>query len=84
MAESLRVEQHGPVLVVTIDRQERMNALNQEIYEAFAETWAKAASDPALRSIVVTGAGERAFCTGMDLKDFAERGRSTAGQVGRA
>ena len=74
MDEGLRVEQHGPVLVATIDRQERMNALNQEIYDAFAETWARAASDPSLRSIVVTGAGDRAFCTGMDLKDFAQRG----------
>ena len=74
MGEGLRVEQHGPVLVATIDRQERMNALNQEIYDAFAETWARAASDPSLRSIVVTGAGDQAFCTGMDLKDFALRG----------
>ncbi len=74
MCEGLGVEQHGPVLVVTIDRQERMNALNQEIYDALAEAWTRAASDPSVRSIVVTGAGERAFCTGMDLKAFAERG----------
>jgi enoyl-CoA hydratase/carnithine racemase len=74
MGEGLSVEQQGPVLVATIDRQERMNALNQEIYDAFVETWKWAASEPSLRSIVVTGAGERAFCTGMDLKDFAERG----------
>jgi enoyl-CoA hydratase/carnithine racemase len=74
MGECLRVERHGPVLVATIDRQERMNSLNQEIYDALAETWAQAAGDPSLRSIVVTGAGPRAFCTGMDLKDFAERG----------
>jgi enoyl-CoA hydratase/carnithine racemase len=74
MGEGLRVEQHGPVLVATIDRQERMNALNQEMYDAFAETWTSAGKDPSVRSIVVTGAGGRAFCTGMDLKDFAERG----------
>lgn len=74
MGEGLRVERHGPVLVATIDRQERMNALNGEIYDAFVETWNRAAGDTSLRSIVVTGAGERAFCTGMDLKDFAERG----------
>ena len=74
MGEGLKVEQHGPVLVATIDRQERMNALNQEVHDAFIEAWARAANDPSLRSIVVTGAGERAFCTGMDLKDFAARG----------
>ncbi|HET6953535.1 MAG TPA: enoyl-CoA hydratase-related protein, partial [Acidimicrobiales bacterium] len=70
----LRVERHGRVLVVTIDRQERMNALSQEVHDGLTETWASLASDRSVRAIVITGAGERAFCTGMDLKAFAERG----------
>jgi enoyl-CoA hydratase/carnithine racemase len=60
--------------VVTIDRQDRMNALSQELHEALTETWCSLKSDRSVRAIVITGAGERAFCTGMDLKAFAERG----------
>lgn len=74
MADGLHREQRGPVLVATIDRQERMNALGGGIHEQLVETWAAAAADPSVRAIVITGAGDRAFCTGMDLKDHAERG----------
>lgn len=74
MADGLNVEQRGAVLVVTIDRQERMNALSAEVHEGCAAAWASASADPSVRAIVVTGAGDRAFCVGMDLKAFAERG----------
>jgi enoyl-CoA hydratase/carnithine racemase len=60
--------------VVTIDRQERMNALSQEVHDDLLDTWTGLKTDPSVRAIVVTGAGDRAFCTGMDLKAFAERG----------
>ena len=74
MADGLQVDRRGAVLVVTIDRQERMNALGSGIHGQLTATWASAQADPSVRAIVITGAGERAFCTGMDLKDFAERG----------
>jgi enoyl-CoA hydratase/carnithine racemase len=74
MSEELKVERRGSVLVVTIDRQERRNALNQAVYDALLETWTSLKADRSVRSIVITGAGERAFCTGMDLQAFAERG----------
>ena len=75
MADGLKVERHGRVLVVTIDRQERMNALSQEVYDGLLETWTSLQDAiRSVRAIVITGAGERAFCTGMDLKAFAERG----------
>jgi len=74
MYEGLRVERRGRVLVVTIDREERMNAFSQEVYDGLLETWTSLAGDRSVRAILVTGAGDRAFCTGMDLKAFAERG----------
>ena len=76
----LRVERHGRVLVVTIDRQDRMNALSHEVRQDLMATWASAATDPSVRAIVITGAGERAFCTGMDLKAFVERGGAPPAQ----
>ena len=74
MADALTAERHGRVLVVTINRPERMNSLSQEVYDGLLETWTSLQGDRSVRAIVITGAGERAFCTGMDLKAFAERG----------
>lgn len=74
MSGELRIDRRGPVLVVTINRPERMNALSQAVHDGFRETWSSLHDDRSVRAIVITGEGERAFCTGMDLKDFAERG----------
>ena len=74
MSNELKVERRGSVLVVTIDRQERMNALSQQVHDELLETWTSLKGDGEIRAIVVTGAGSRAFCTGMDLQAFAERG----------
>ena len=74
MSADLRVERQGAVLVVTIDREHRMNALSESIHDGLHQTWMSLHGDQSVRAIVITGAGERAFCTGMDLQDFAERG----------
>jgi enoyl-CoA hydratase/carnithine racemase len=74
MGDDLKVERRGHVVIVTIDRQERMNALSQEVYDDLLAIWTSLKADTSVRSIVITGAGNRAFCTGMDLKAFAERG----------
>jgi enoyl-CoA hydratase/carnithine racemase len=74
VTDELKVERRGRVLVVTVDRQERMNALNQAVHDGLFETWNSVKSDPGIRAIVITGAGDRAFCTGMDLQDHAARG----------
>jgi enoyl-CoA hydratase/carnithine racemase len=74
MSDELKVERRGSVVVVTIDRQERMNSLSQQVYDDLLETWTSLKDDRTIRSIVITGAGTRAFCTGMDLQAFKERG----------
>lgn len=74
MTEELLVERRGPVMVVTLNRPERMNATSPEMADALIDAWTSAKADPTLRAIVITGAGERAFSTGMDLKAHAERG----------
>jgi len=76
------------VLVVTIDRPETRNAVNQEVAEAVAAAMERLDADPDLRVGVLTGAGGT-FCAGMDLKAFVrgERpiipGRGFAGLVER-
>jgi enoyl-CoA hydratase/carnithine racemase len=74
VSDDLKVDRRGSVIVVTIDRQERMNSLSQEVHDDLLATWTGLKTDRSVRAIVITGAGERAFCTGMDLKAFAERG----------
>lgn len=61
---------------VTINRPERSNAISRAAQEHLVELFDEAANDPDVRVVVVTGAGERAFCAGADLKELDELARS--------
>ncbi|MFW0785216.1 enoyl-CoA hydratase-related protein [Gordonia sp. CPCC 206044] len=58
------------VAIVTLNRPEAMNAVNSELSAAAGAALEKAADDPQVRVVVITGAG-RAFCAGADLKEVA-------------
>jgi len=68
MPEFCRVEREGRVLIVTIDRPEVMNALHPPANFELEGVFDDFASDPELWVAILTGAGERAFCAGNDLK----------------
>jgi methylglutaconyl-CoA hydratase len=59
----------GAAAVITLDRPDRMNALSKEALVTLGEYAREARRDPAVRAIVLTGAGEKAFCAGADLKE---------------
>lgn len=59
---------HPHVAVVTIDRPERANALDPPTLSELAAAWRRIADDPEIRCAVLTGAGERVFCAGMDMR----------------
>jgi enoyl-CoA hydratase/carnithine racemase len=61
-------EIHGGVFRITLNRPDQRNALNDEAAALIAEALRDAQADPAVRAIVLTGAGDRAFCAGGDLK----------------
>ena len=63
----LLVERRGAVAIVTLNRPEKRNALSPEMIVRLALFWQEAAADDTLRVVVVTGAGEQAFCAGGDL-----------------
>ncbi|HEY6459279.1 MAG TPA: enoyl-CoA hydratase-related protein [Polyangiaceae bacterium] len=65
----VRVDQRGSVAVWTIDRADRANALSRATLFAFGKLAREATQNPSIRAIVVTGAGEKAFCAGADLKE---------------
>jgi enoyl-CoA hydratase len=65
----IRVEQRGAVAVWTIDRSDRRNALSFATLLAFGKLAREAQANASIRAIVVTGAGDVAFCAGADLKE---------------
>src|SRR5207244_6008717 len=63
----VRYEVVGSVARVTIDRPERRNAMSFGVMEGLRDSVAAAKADDAVRVLVLTGAGEKAFCAGADL-----------------
>jgi enoyl-CoA hydratase len=60
------------IALVTIDHQERLNAINNAMWDRLGEVFAELDGDESLRCVVVTGAGERAFGAGADISEFEE------------
>jgi len=65
---SVRLERRGAVAVVTVDRQEALNALDVETLTGLRDRLRELAADETARVVVLTGAGERAFVAGADIK----------------
>lgn len=70
MAEpgGVRVERDGPVLRLVLDRPDVHNALDWRARDLLVDALHEASADYAVRAVLLTGAGERAFCTGADLR----------------
>jgi enoyl-CoA hydratase len=71
-SETIVVESHGPVRVVRINRPERAGALDPPTARALGQAMLDAEVDDSVRVVILTGTGDRSFCSGMDLKAFAE------------
>jgi enoyl-CoA hydratase len=67
----LLVERQDAVAVVTLNRPEAMNALSKALRAALRQALDELDNDPAVKVIVLTGAGERAFTAGLDLKELS-------------
>jgi enoyl-CoA hydratase/carnithine racemase len=63
------VEMRGTTLWITINRAERRNALNPQVIAGIHAAMVSASANPSLRAMVLTGAGEKAFCAGADLTE---------------
>jgi enoyl-CoA hydratase len=71
---SVLVEQEGAVLVVTLNRPEQRNALDGPTMSGIGRAFTDAAGDDGIAAVILTGAGDKVFCAGMDLKAFASGG----------
>src|SRR5580698_9162883 len=71
----VRLDRRGAVAVLTLDRADRRNALSRDTLHALGRLGRELADDDGVRAIVITGAGDKAFCAGADLKE--RQGMST-------
>ena len=75
MGEAVRYEVSDEgIAVITIDRPEQRNCLSREVREGLFAAWDRFEHDDAAKIAILTGAGEKAFCAGGDLKEMVETG----------
>src|ERR1700689_1274614 len=72
----VRYEKRGRVAYVTLDRPTVLNAMDVRMHEELCRVWDDFELDDALWLGVLTGAGDRAFCVGQDLKELVQRTRA--------
>jgi enoyl-CoA hydratase len=72
MYEHLTYAQDGPVTLITINRPERMNAIGAQTHRELVDAWERFRDDADAHVAVLTGAGDRAFSAGGDLKSAAD------------
>lgn len=69
--ETLLVRVEGAVALLTVNRPDKLNALNAKTFEELGRALDALEADPAVRAVVVTGAGEKAFVAGADISELA-------------
>jgi enoyl-CoA hydratase len=72
VSDFVRVETSGGVRTITVQRPEKLNALNAEVLGQLERAISEAASEATLRCLIVTGAGEKAFIAGADIGELAK------------
>src|SRR5215207_692552 len=72
--ETILVEQHDAVTLITLNRPEALNALNSSVLKELIDAFAAYDADPSQRCLVLTGSGEKAFAAGADIKEMQAQG----------
>jgi enoyl-CoA hydratase len=68
----VKLEHDGPISILTIDRQDKLNALSAQVVAEIADAVAEVRIRREVRCLIVTGAGEKAFVAGADIRELAE------------
>ena len=76
--EKLLLQKDGPIGWITFNQPEKRNAVSQEMWQAMPEYVADLSADPAIRVVILRGAGETAFVAGADISQFKDRRRNAA------
>ena len=75
MSGTVSYESSGAIARVTITREDRRNAINPEVVSELADAFTRAETDEAIKVVVLSGAGEKAFCAGGDLGGMGDASR---------
>lgn len=73
MEKAVLLERDGRVAILTINRPDKLNALNQEVRDLTLEYLAEIEADDDIGAVVITGAGEKSFIAGADIQEFEGR-----------
>jgi enoyl-CoA hydratase/carnithine racemase len=77
-AETLLMEKDGPIGWITFNQPQKRNAVSQEMWQRMPEYVRDLAADPAIRVVILRGAGETAFVAGADISQFKDRRRNAS------
>lgn len=83
MYNNILIEQKGQIQLITINRPAQLNALNKETIQELHEALKAADADNKTGVIILTGAGEKAFVAGADIKEFADFSVEQGGELAR-
>ena len=72
--QTLLFELRDGLALITINRPDKLNALNDEVVEELADAAERVATEPAIKGAILTGAGPKAFVAGADIGDLAQQG----------
>jgi enoyl-CoA hydratase/carnithine racemase len=72
MTEHFVVERDGPTALLTFNRPDARNSMTFEMYEALHDACTALDADPSVRALVIKGAGDRAFASGTDIRQFLD------------
>jgi enoyl-CoA hydratase len=70
--DHILLDQHGPLAILTIDRQNQMNALNTEVLSEIAEALERVVEEASIEALIITGAGDKAFVAGADINQLVQ------------
>ena len=83
MSEGIKLEDRGALLVVTLDRAEKRNALTRAMLERLRDLFSTLRGRERLRAVILTGAGREAFCAGTDIAELAALDEAGAREASR-
>ena len=82
--EFIKHERHNSIAIVSLNRPEKFNALSHEMIVALSDTFTNLEPDAELRAVILTGAGDKAFCAGTDISELIGLDEGAAEEVSQA
>ena len=72
MYQTILTQLNDGIFTITINRPEKMNALNKDVISEIGQAMDEVNSNPEIKSVIITGAGEKAFVAGADISEFTD------------